>query len=61
MGICLCLLWLHAVVSPCRRRAAGRGEATVYRDKETGAIISADEYAEQVSWVGCQLLGSKPR
>jgi hypothetical protein len=32
----------------CRLRAAGRGESTVYRDKETGASITADEYAEQV-------------
>jgi hypothetical protein len=36
-----------------RRRAAGRGESTVYRDKATGAIITAEEYSEQVGgWVG---------
>jgi hypothetical protein len=32
----------------CRRLAAGRGEATVYRDKATGKVISAEEYTEQV-------------
>jgi hypothetical protein len=32
----------------CRRTAGGRGEATVYRDKVTGKIITAEEYTEQV-------------
>ncbi|WIA15001.1 hypothetical protein OEZ85_001706 [Tetradesmus obliquus] len=32
-----------------KRAAAGRGEATVYRDKVTGKAISAEEYTEQLA------------
>jgi hypothetical protein len=40
----------------CRRTAGGRGEATVYRDKVTGKVISAEEYTEQVGPGSCVVL-----
>eukprot|EP00775_Hariotina_reticulata_P004178 gene4178-4426_t len=38
---------MRAQAEERKRSAAGRGEATVYRDKDTGKAITAEEYAQQ--------------